>query len=694
MRFAQTNKRRLLNLVVDLSVVTVVAHAVFWWGNRTLLMSLSDFRYWTALNSIRKDSSFLRFESLFVPLQGLGTRDVPSVQVLDLPIFVSSRFGDLVSETLIGGISVLVIFLGFRFLASTFELPEFVVRASAYLGAFLYFLPSPVMFGRLTISMDSMPQTLFLFCLTAGLFNSLSAQLRESQPFFFLTGATGVAVFALCLVGFINQPMFALGLSSYVIYAVLNSRRGGGSSFSRDHIIGFGFPIASLAILMFSCVWLIVRSASGSQSELIVYRSETTFRFWFFDDLADPIVFLPHVLCALVVASSLYLTFSSSTEPKPKSLGVFGLLQLIAILVFGNLYNFLVFRDLEVLPRPSYVALFFYPVFLISIVYAGWLFARTTSFGKGMFGQRWILASVSLPTLMIVWSLVWFADNKDLRDRQPGLPPPSSNLVTRVSNDMELATTDRFRGRVMLVQSSDATGEQVAPGIAPNGTLDNLHAFLLYEKVPTLSVYSLLQDLKFVEFYSEFFSGRKPFARNWLIASEVNTDIARLAGVRSIVLSGDVLDHDGGLEVRKTLSDDSLGSRLDLYVIPDANVGDFSPTREVIVGSTKEAFRLMGDSEFDPQKTFFSERPLGGLVPATMSEVRVSGSKIRVRAASSGTSLLVLPFQFSECARVVKQDGHASIHRVNGIFMGLRFAGSIDVEIDNDARALFPTCIK
>ena len=145
------------------------------------------------------------------------------------------------------------------------------------------------MIGRLTISMDGMPQTVFLFCLTVGLFGLLSSRLQESKSFLLLSGATTLSVFALCFVGFINQPMFALGLSTHVIYAILQSRRNGKCVFTRDHLVGFGVPLLALGLFMLACLWLIVNSASGSQSNLIVYRKEEGFRPWFFDDLADPI---------------------------------------------------------------------------------------------------------------------------------------------------------------------------------------------------------------------------------------------------------------------------------------------------------------------------------------------------------------------------------------------------------------------
>jgi hypothetical protein len=63
---------------------------------------------------------------------------------------------------------------------------------------------------------------------------------------------------------------------------------------------------------------------------------------------------------------------------------------------------------------------------------------------------------------------------------------------------------------------------------------------------------------------------------------------------------------------------------------------------------------------------------------------------VHVSGRSDGTSLVVLPLQFSNCLRV--KSGNARIVRANLMLAGIVFSGTLDSEIDLAYGILEPSC--
>jgi hypothetical protein len=122
-----------------------------------------------------------------------------------------------------------------------------------------------------------------------------------------------------------------------------------------------------------------------------------------------------------------------------------------------------------------------------------------------------------------------------------------------------------------------------------------------------------------------------------------------------------------------------------LFEIPHPNVGDYCPTRTVLVDNAAEALMHCDSDSFDYRRDVLLHESLAGpLVPAERSRVTLDRQGMRVTARSPGKSLLLLPLQFSHCleVRCLRGDSQAvRLVRANVMQAALVFSGEIDVEI-------------
>src|SRR5208282_3129399 len=92
------------------------------------------------------------------------------------------------------------------------------------------------------------------------------------------------------------------------------------------------------------------------------------------------------------------------------------------------------------------------------------------------------------------------------------------------------------------------------------------------------------------------------------------------------------------------------------------NIGQYSPTKLTRITTAAEGLEAIKSASFDPQQdAVVEEAPPANLVPATLQSVTVEpGPTLHVKAQSSGTGLLVLPFEYSHCLRLKGEDGSSA----------------------------------
>jgi hypothetical protein len=128
-----------------------------------------------------------------------------------------------------------------------------------------------------------------------------------------------------------------------------------------------------------------------------------------------------------------------------------------------------------------------------------------------------------------------------------------------------------------------------------------------------------------------------------------------------------------------------------VYEYPRPNIGDYSPTEIVTAQTGAEISAKITDSHFDFTKQAVLSTPfVQSLVPARdMRLSRIRGG-LHVSGKSSGTSLVVLPQQFSHCLRA--RDSRVRVVRANLLMAGMIFSGELDTDIVFDYGIFSPGC--
>src|SRR5262249_46848067 len=128
-----------------------------------------------------------------------------------------------------------------------------------------------------------------------------------------------------------------------------------------------------------------------------------------------------------------------------------------------------------------------------------------------------------------------------------------------------------------------------------------------------------------------------------------------------------------------------------LYELPHPNVGDYSPVDVVTATSGDAITRAMSKEDFDFTRQVVLEAPVQAqLVPAHDARMSIIRGGLHVSGKSDGTSLLLLPQQFSHCLRA--HDPKVQLLRANLVLTGVMFSGEVDTDISFDYGILSPAC--
>src|SRR5262245_5670365 len=117
-----------------------------------------------------------------------------------------------------------------------------------------------------------------------------------------------------------------------------------------------------------------------------------------------------------------------------------------------------------------------------------------------------------------------------------------------------------------------------------------------------------------------------------------------------------------------------------IYELPHPNVGNYSPTEMIISSRGADIMAILRSTEFDYTKqVVVSASVADALVPARDMKLSVIRGGYRLSGHSDGTSLVVLPQQFSHCLRA--RAGNVRFVRANLMMAAAVFSGDIDTDI-------------
>jgi hypothetical protein len=278
-------------------------------------------------------------------------------------------------------------------------------------------------------------------------------------------------------------------------------------------------------------------------------------------------------------------------------------------------------------------------------------------------------------------------------------PPREPSIVRYVSDESKLDVGSLFRGR-----TANMSGRSIVKKIdwstlhGIDGSMNELvgNDFRLiglhYYGVPGLFEYTPTISPFFYAFTTRLLGipGDKQI-RNVLVLRRINPEILRLLGVRFVVTDA---EYQGPAVLRDTMV---LGNgKLFLYELADVNVGQYSPTRVVKLVTAPEIVDYLQQTTFDPRNEVTVDKevvPNVSLSVARGANMTFLGTKLRIRAESDGTSILVLPLEYSQCLKMEVAEGNGSMFRANLLQVGVAFSGHIDAYLSlNTGPFLNPAC--
>lgn len=128
-----------------------------------------------------------------------------------------------------------------------------------------------------------------------------------------------------------------------------------------------------------------------------------------------------------------------------------------------------------------------------------------------------------------------------------------------------------------------------------------------------------------------------------------------------------------------------------LYELPQPNIGNYSPVEVVLAQTGDEIMAKIADQGFDFMKQAVLSSPIdAGLQSARDMRFSISRGILHVSGKSDGTSLVVLPQQFSNCLR--PKDERARLVRTNLMMTGIIFSGELDTDILFDYSLFSSSC--
>jgi hypothetical protein len=343
-------------------------------------------------------------------------------------------------------------------------------------------------------------------------------------------------------------------------------------------------------------------------------------------------------------------------------------------------------------PRTAYIDIFAYPFYCVFAAHGaaaaiGWV--RTRSGLVVGYSRASLAVLCLLPWLVLIDYWPPPLERPLVRNLNPYIWPPAETPVSKfLAREIALRPGQPFRGRIASVAGSDFEPEWISAPLITQHNYDVLNLFLSGNdhRLYGLWYYGIPTLLELNQFSSPFFHlvnarllnapGSKDL-RSYETQSIVNDRIMALLGVRYLLSNKLLPDRTPVLHHRLV-----EGHDLYVYSVPDPNLAGYSVTQTRRATNAQGAINLLADPSLDPRKvavlTEAVEVP--ALVPARRSVLVVERGGYRIEADSTGTSLLVLPLEYSHCLRADLTASGATpprLLRANLAMAAILFSGQV-----------------
>lgn len=275
-------------------------------------------------------------------------------------------------------------------------------------------------------------------------------------------------------------------------------------------------------------------------------------------------------------------------------------------------------------------------------------------------------------------------------------PPTATPLVRELAQQIALEPGSKFQGSVAtftgLVPGGGQWVDIYANDLMTSVATGNEHrAFgLWYYNVPTLHEYNQFMTPTFYLTTTRLLARPEDRQRRSVVMlTRPDIPYLRSLGVRYMITDFEYAERS--VELKRRMEVGTQGS-LFLYELPGPNLGTFSPTTLHVAASAAEALARLARPGFSYETEAVAAEPLftdgtePALVPASAVELRMQRDRVEIDAASAGTSLLLLPLQYSRCLLCSPRPGAAHgaaprLVRLNLMQAGLLFSASASVDI-------------
>jgi hypothetical protein len=343
-------------------------------------------------------------------------------------------------------------------------------------------------------------------------------------------------------------------------------------------------------------------------------------------------------------------------------------------------------------PRIAYIDIFAYPFYCVFAAHAAVAALGSLKLNIGEFQLQSRAAMVALcvlPWLVLIDYWPPPLERPLARNLNPFIWPPSETPVTTfLADEIALQPGAPFRGRVASVAGSDFEPQWMQAPFITQHNYDGMNLFfsgndhrmygLWYYNIPTL-----FESNQFSSPFFHLVNARLLNApgtldlRSYETQSIQNDRIMALLGVRYLLSDKVLAGRTPVLHYRLV-----EGRDLYLYSVAGANTAGYAVTQVRRAASGREAIAILAKPSFDPRTTAIlaTQEEMPALVPVSASSLTVERGGYRIEADSPGTSLLVLPIEYSHClhANLIASDTTAPrLLRVNLAMAGILFSGRV-----------------
>lgn len=674
-------------------VVSAVCAYVYWFGNGTLYLSHWNAQLVATLREVSFSTSKATLGVFWSPLEGLGQRTLDGPVWLNLHYSHMMLTGGKFSEPLFGLTIGGLIYLTTYFMARRMSLDVWWAVLTGVASTFVLFLPSPFLWQRQAGQSGALFNLPIAVALTVGLLfdTRLTRRLRVANLVIF-----GVSVLLFTHSFGPGSPLYLLSVIAVGLPIVIRHTCAGVAElrWTFCKLAVFVVAVAPQVASQYSFIVLHRQSEQVAPTNASVRAALVG--FW--GDLGAVFPWYRWVVLALLVG----IFAIGWTMNRSRHFALLGSLS-IGFPFLGSLLNVVMIQRGfgEVLPSSSYFLIALIPLVLASAVGIVSNVGRTSNLaGRVCFGQlratdknQFKIFALFVPGLLVAWAVVWTADNRDLRTTAVSLVEERAktrSLVAPIAEELNCtmqsfageSVEQQFCGRVLLIdsetQTESLTGRRDPLWVAA------VYGALAIHGVPTVNSYGHRYSGPFYQFTNRALTDGSQSIRAWTVYNRLNLNFASLFGVRVVIADRPL---DGLKFVREFAVVDGNGDkkRLYQYRVEDSNFNGIPISSIAEVDSFSGIIRGL-DSQSGVLETAFdidSSRMRGdGLVKPASFKITMTTSKVHLRGKAVGESVVLLPFEYSNCLRLESNDAKAAtLMRLNGIQLAIRFTGLLDAQI-------------